>query len=249
MSRTPFRFQRFAINDDQCGMKIGTDGVLLGAWSDVEGTSRILDLGTGCGLIALMLAQRTEKRDVSIDAIDRDKSATIQASQNVANSPWPNRITVKHVSIQDYAAQDLSARYDLCVCNPPFFTNCSPSQDAGKRLARHADHLNRADLFDSVKDILSPSGRFCLVLPFDQLETTLPLATDKGFFLSRETSVRPFPDAEIKRVLLEFVLNEVETSRSEFAIETTRHVFSPTYESLTREFHLRFSETAGSQDP
>lgn len=242
MSRKPFRFQRFAVDDDLCGMKIGTDAVLLGAWANVKKKQRILDIGTGCGLIALMLAQRTEDIEPTIDAIDQDENAAQQATGNVANSPWPKRVQVSHMSLQQFLTPEHIGCYDLCVCNPPFFTDCSPSHDQRKSEARHTVSLSHHQLIASSKLLLQQAGKLCLILPYDQFESILDTAQLAGFYLHRQTSVRPLPDNPFKRVLLEFGLRPSEVLREELVIEAKRHVFSDGYEALTREFHLRFAK-------
>jgi len=245
MTRTPFRFQRFAIEDDQCGMKIGTDAVLLGAWTNVDGKGRILDIGTGCGLIALMLSQRTEGNGTPIDAIDQDENAALQAAENVANSPWPNRIKVSHQPLQQFASGGNEGRYDLCVCNPPFFTDCSRSSDPKKSVAKHTDTLSHKQLFSCSQRLLQQTGKLSVILPYDQLAICLT-AQQIGFYLHRQTSVRPLPAAPFKRVLLEFGRQESQTLREELVIESARHQFSPAYEALTSKFHLRFANQESS---
>lgn len=242
MTRSPFRFQRFAIEDDQCGMKIGTDAVLLGAWANAQRKERILDIGTGCGLIALMLSQRTEKNATRIDAIDQDENAAIQAAENVANSPWPDRIVVSHQPLQEFDSAEHAGLYDLCVCNPPYFSDCSPSFDSQKSAARHTVALTHEQLLNCSNRLLQPGGKLCVVLPYDQLDSILSTARQANFFLHRQTSVRPLPEAPFKRVLLEFGLQESEIERDELVIEVRRHEFSADYEALTGQFHLRFAK-------
>lgn len=242
MTREVFRFQRFAVDDQFCGMKIGTDAVLLGAWADPTNCLNILDIGTGCGLIALMLAQRIEQTAASITAIDIDESASLQAAANATDSPWPDRIRVVHQALQEFATDENSQKFDLCVCNPPFFTDCSLSNDPKKVLARHTSSLSRNDLLRISCQLLKPSGKLALVLPYDQLDATVTAASTHCLFLTKRTFVRPFPEGPFKRVLIELSLRDGPLVGDELAIETKRNEFSPAYEKLTSRFHLRFAK-------
>ncbi|MEM9413237.1 MAG: methyltransferase [Planctomycetota bacterium] len=235
-----FRFQRFSIADDLCGMKIGTDAVLLGAWADVSDANRILDIGTGCGIIALMLAQRTENINAQIDAVDFENASATQANLNFLHSPWPGRISGAHQSLQELAVKQ-KAVYDLCVCNPPYFQNGSTSTDPKKKLARHAQQLSRAELFINSKSLLRPEGRLCIIIPSDQECQTIALASRSGFYLKKQLSVKPLPSLPVKRVLLEFNQSHSISEKAELIIETKRHEFSLDYEALTKNFHLRFA--------
>lgn len=241
-SRQPFRFQRFVVDDDQCGMKIGTDAVLLGAWCEVSASHRLLDIGTGSGIVALMLAQRTESWAAQVDAIDVEINAVNQAKSNVEQSPWPDRIKVDQFSLSEFRTDATENHFDHCVCNPPYFENSMPSGEPRKRVARHVDDLTRESLFWNTRQLLRPEGRLSLVLPFEQRESTTELALAHDFYLSRETLVRPMPGKPFKRVLLEFSLNECEPIFEELIVEIQRHDFSPEYASLTRGFHLRYAK-------
>ena len=238
-----FRFQRFSVDDDQCGMKIGTDAVLLGAWTRVENGLRIMDIGTGCGLIALMLAQRTETTCAQIDAIDIEEKATEQASKNFACSPWPSRMAVEHSSLQEFTKTHFAVKYDLCVCNPPFFKNSFPSQEPRKRMARHSTALTHQQLITNAKRLLKDTGRLCLVLPFDQVKLTVVCANENGLHLRRQTSVRPLPSRPFKRALLDFGAQPIEPIYDELTIENSRHDYTAEYAALTRSFHLRYAST------
>lgn len=243
-----FRFQRFSIADDRCGMKVGTDGVLLGAWAGVERCQRILDIGTGCGLIALMLAQRTELDGCLIEALEIDPMASQQACENFQASPWCIRLLCHSQSLQDFAETERNrSQFDHLVSNPPFFERSMGSADPHQHLARHTTHLSRTDLFRCAANLLVATGRISLVLPFDQWPDTEKIAGEWGFHVWRVTSVRPLPGRSFKRVLLEFGQSPSELISDELTIEQTRHVFSSEYENLTRKFHLRFAGGAGDQ--
>jgi tRNA1Val (adenine37-N6)-methyltransferase len=227
-------------------MKIGTDAVLLGAWAKVSGCQQFLDIGTGSGLVALMLAQRTEVTLASIHGIDIDPGATEQAKNNAANSPWANRIRMSAVSLQNFSVEADFDGYDHCVCNPPYFNSSFPSSDLRRKAARQDHRLDRKTLFRCSKDLLKTDGRLSLILPYEQRESIIQLACETGFFLSRQTLVRPMPIKPFKRMLIEFVLREVVPRFDELTIEETRHEFTDEYEALTRQFHLRF---AGKREP
>ncbi len=239
-SQRQFRFQQFSIGHDRCGMKIGTDAVLLGAWADVANCQRLLDIGTGCGVIALMMAQRTKEVQAQVDAIDVEVNAAGQAKENASCSPWANRISVKHCSVDELASSKSNC-YDHCVCNPPYFENSLPSQNSRQRIARHAGQLTRNSLLSAAKKLLVPNGKLSLVLPFVQHDSIVELAKTFGFHLQRRTSVRPMPEKPFKRILLEFGAQADRLMADELTVELDRHQFSPEYEALTRKFHLRFA--------
>jgi len=246
--KQPFRFQQFSIRDSGSAMKIGTDGVLLGAWTPIREAKSILDIGTGCGIVALMLAQRTSEVGSRIDAIDLDQGAAEQALENFQDSPWPdrlpNRIEDVHLSLEQFTLQNQANRYDLIVCNPPFFAPMKQSGIQARHHARTTETLKRELLFQTTKNLLKPNGRFSLVLPYDQTESALELAFTSGFERWSRTNVRPLPDLGFKRVLLEFGLCSLEVEQrihDELVVEDSRHQYSKDYERLTKEFHLRYA--------
>lgn len=173
--KADFQFKEFGIRQEQCGMKVGTDGVLLGAWA--WGGRRILDIGTGTGLIALMMAQRFGTAQV--DAIDVDEDACRQASENIAASPFADRVSVACARLQDYNVGD--ALYDAIVSNPPFFLETLKSPDPQRAMARHADSLPFADLFAGVARLLSETGVFSVVVPVEAAESLMFEAVLKRF--------------------------------------------------------------------
>lgn len=241
-AKRPFRFQRFAVHDDQCGMKVGVDAVLLGAWARIAGCKRFLDIGTGSGLIALMLAQRTETSRAQIDAIDIEPSAVAQAQQNGLTSPWPTRLLVHMSSLQEFADKGNLAEYDHCVCNPPYFDSGFDSPDSRRRQARQSSSLGREVLFRCSRQLLRDSGKLSLILPFDQLNEAKELVPHFRFYVSRQTSVRPLPGKPFNRVLLELSSQPEPLEEDELTVELTRHEFTPEYAALTRMFHLRYAK-------
>ncbi len=226
-------------------MKIGTDGILLGAWANCDDKTRILDVGTGCGLIALMLAQRTESSGSMMDAIELDAVAAQQAASNVARSPWSTRIQVIQQSLQEYAKAfpPESMRFDLIVCNPPFFENQLPSQKPSQRAARHAVNLTLESLIRISKSLLASSGSLAIILPFARSPEAMAAATTNHLHLHRETSVRPLPGHPFHRSLLEFGATQDNAhDRSEFILESEHHCYTNEFKALTREFYLRWAK-------
>lgn len=232
-----FQFKRFTVRQDRCAMKVGTDGVLLGAWCGVEEASSILDIGTGTGLVALMAAQRSSAEVV---AVELDESAASQAAENVAESPWRERITVVCASVQDYA-EKAKRKFDHIVSNPPYFQDSLKSPREGRSLARHTDSLSYEDLVKAVVALLRPAGRFSVVVPTSEFEDMKRCAASVGLRCSRRTDVLPTPTSASKRVLAQFVLTEVTEPVAEtLVIEAYgRHQYSEQYISLTKDFYLK----------
>ena len=218
-------------------MKVGIDGVLLGVWASTGNASRILDIGTGTGLIALMLAQRCSS---IIDSIDIHPNAVMQARENIRLSPWANRINVEEISLQNYAATT-TLRYDLIVSNPPYFVNSLKAPDGERATARHTDTLTHEELILNAMILLSPLGRICIILPVVEAAGCKKYASSKGLFCTKEVKVIPKPNAEVKRILLEFGFKDNQNQVSELVIEsTTRHQYSEEFILLAKDFYLRF---------
>ncbi len=216
-------------------MKVGTDGVLLGAWASVEGAAHILDVGTGTGLIALMAAQRSE---ALIDAIDIDASACRQAETNCQASPFAGRIRIHPVSFQTFCISP-GKRYDRILSNPPYFHRSLQSPDEGRSIARHTGTLMLDELISGSLQLLAPEGRLCLILPFDQKERLSRLVAANGMCLVRQTLVVPIPGAAPKRLLAEIAPMPGPDSKTEnLTIELARHHYSLEYIALTRDFYL-----------
>lgn len=214
-------------------MKVGTDGVLLGAWTDTGNAGSILDVGTGTGLIALMLAQKT---NAPVDAIDIDENACRQACENVAASPFSKQIRVIHSSFADFQPAD---KYDLIVSNPPYFSQSLKSPDDKRSKARHDDHLLLHDLIGGSKKILSESGRIALILPVEQERKLTEILTQNQLYRTRQTNVIPVAGKQIKRILVELSATPAPDYAPEcLAIEVERHKYTKEYEALTRDFYL-----------
>ena len=229
-----FAFKKFIIHHDRCAMKVGTDGVLLGAWADIQHSRRILDVGTGTGLIAFMLAQRCEK--ARIIAIDIDADAVSQARENIADSPWKDRVEAILQDICSYAPEE---RFDTIVSNPPYFIDSLECPDNQRTLARHTTTLNTERLLEKVAELLLDDGLFSLILPTDQTDHLIRIAANKGLYLSHYTAVVTRPGLLPKRALMEFRKTEGLCKTDELIIELDRHVYSEDYIALTKDFYLR----------
>ena len=232
MSNPFFRFKQFTVYHDLCAMKVGIDGVLLGAWADCQDIKYALDVGTGSGLIALMLAQRS---DAHIHAIDIDENACKQAQINFYNSPFNDRLSFEHIAFQNLSS---FVKYDLIVSNPPYFVNSLKSPDKNRNIARHDDHLPLEDLFNKSVSLLNPYGKTAFILPFDQLENANKIAIDNKLFLCRKALVSSVQDNPPKRVLLEFSLMDQELTEDSFYIGKTKQTYSNKYQALTQDFYL-----------
>jgi len=237
MSNTWFRFKQFTIDQTHAAMKVGTDGVLLGAWASVPGPgSRLLDVGTGTGLIALMLAQRT--RDVWVDALEIDPSSARQAVTNFQNSPWNDRLNCVETSLQEYASQS-HPPYDQIVCNPPFFTASRKTSSKTKNLARHDDSLSLKDFFSCCVALRTDSTLISLILPADKEETARNLIREQQMHCTRITRVFPAPRKPCKRILIESSLLPAKCREEELIIETgTRHEYTNNFKYLVDAFYV-----------
>lgn len=237
-----FRFKQFAVHQDRCAMKIGTDGILLGAWAQAEPPHRILDIGTGTGLIALMMAQRFP--NAVIDAVEIEPNAAEQAARNFSVSPWPERLNLHHQSIQSFAASCLHDKtYSLIVSNPPWFVDSLKSNESSRNLARHTDSLSHDDLLNSVRLLLHSSGGFAVVLPSGDSTSFIRSAHERNLFCCRQCYVRSKPGLSPHRVLMEF---DTEPAKcpvhvQELTIENEQHHdYTESFRELTRDFYLRF---------
>ncbi|WP_282039944.1 tRNA1(Val) (adenine(37)-N6)-methyltransferase [Saccharicrinis aurantiacus] len=238
MANTYFQFKEFTIHQDKAAMKVGTDGVLLGAWTDVLHKSKALDIGTGTGLIAIMLAQRSPY--LNITAIDIDKDAVIQAQENVKLSLWNDRISISQADFTNYVNQS-EDKFDLIVSNPPFFTDSLKNECDKKSAARHNDSLSFQDLTKGVARLLTSDGSFCVVLPSDQQAIFTDFAKEANLFLNKELKLKPTPTKMEKRVLLQYSFQELPIQSEVMIVEEFgRHQYSEAYKKLTKDFYLKF---------
>lgn len=239
MSNASFAFKKFTIKQDKCAMKVGTDAVLLGAWVIPNGSKTILDIGTGTGVISLMLAQKT---NAAIVAIDIDKDSTEQAAVNVAESDFRDRVEVKHLSFQELA-RTTESKFDLIVTNPPYFIDSLKNQeDNSRKTARHNDHLPFEDLIGGVKKLLNDKGKFCLILPKNEAAIFRKIAEQKGLYLSKLLRIRTRADKESeKRHLMQFEFKETEFSESTLVLEENESgSYTAAYKEFTKDYYLNF---------
>jgi len=233
-----FQFKQFSVEQDRCAMKIGTDGVLLGAWAPIENNPfSILDIGTGTGIIALMLAQRSHAEQ--IDALEIDEDAYEQATDNFENSPWNDRLFCFHAGLDEFV-EEPEDEYDLIVSNPPFYSEDYKSENEQRDLARFQDAMPFEDLIEAAALLLSENGIFSVIIPFKEEQNFLALANEYELYPIKITRVKGSPTSDIKRSLLAFGRNEIATILTdELTIETARHIYTPEYIELTKDFYLK----------
>ncbi len=230
-----FHFRQFDIAQDRCAMKVGTDGVLLGAWVAPRPSVRILDIGTGTGLIALMLAQRFEG---SIDAVELDENAFRQAVANFSASPWADRTHGIHDSFQHYSLVSGNL-YDLIVSNPPFYMDAFQPPSRARSIARHTGTgLSFADLADGVCRLLRPSGSFSLILPGREGRLFREMALKRNLYLQRLTRVKTKPGGTDKRLLMQYGFEESQVEENEMCVRNGDGGFSAEYIRMTRAYYL-----------
>ena len=232
MSKPFFRFKQFTVYHDLCAMKVGVDGVLLGAWADCLNSKYILDVGTGSGLIALMMAQRSQ---AVVQAIDIDENACRQAAINFMSSPFHDRLVIELVAFQDYSPP---VGFDLIVSNPPYYVNSLKSLDKKRNLARHNDSLSLNDLLCKSASLLNPQGKVAFILPFGMCEIAHTSAIENQLFLCRKTLVSSLQNHPPKRVLLEYSLINQGTIENSIYIGESRENYSDEYRALTEDFYL-----------
>ena len=237
MANQYFKFKRFIIKQNNCAMKVGTDGVLLGAWAYCKASTKILDIGTGTGLISLMLAQRS---NAFIDAIEIDVNAYTQAKENILNSDWGDRIQIFNISFQDFNSNKSNV-YDLIVTNPPYFINSLKANTIERTNARHNNLLTHSELLAGVDKLLTAKGVFCLILPYEQTHDFISMANDYNFYYNKILKVKPTPDKEPKRALIELSREKIKCEEHILIIEKDkRHDYTQQYKDLTKDFYLAF---------
>ncbi|MFC4218911.1 tRNA1(Val) (adenine(37)-N6)-methyltransferase [Flagellimonas marina] len=235
--KNTFRFKQFTIHQDQCAMKVGTDGVLLGAWVSLESQpNAVLDIGAGTGLIALQLAQRSNAE--LIDAIELDESAYEQCVTNFEASPWADRLFCYHAGFDEFV-DEMDEKYDLIVSNPPFYAEAVSSGDVSRDQARQNSSLPFEELVEGVSTLLNENGIFAVIIPNKEEFNFIQLAAKSGLYPNRITRVKGNPASEIKRSLLEFKFSKVEPIIKVLVIEKERHQFTQDYIELTQDFYLK----------
>ncbi len=236
----PFQFKEFTVHQDKTAMKIGTDAVLLGAWCDLESLpSTILDVGSGTGVISLMLAQRSKA--MTIDAVEIDENAYEQTVENFEQSNWGDRLFCYHTSFVDFAVEiaEEEEEYDVVVSNPPFYTDSFKTENEARNKARFTSSLSFEELLEGVSKILSERGRFSTIIPFKEEESFIELAKKYNLYLNRVCRIKGTPNTEVKRSLLAFSFAETSIQEEELTIETKRHQYTDAYINLTKDFYLK----------
>lgn len=233
-----FSFKQFAVSQDKCAMKVGTDGILLGAWVNVPENAQILDIGTGTGLIALMLAQRSQTSPIAkIDAVEIDRDAYVQAQDNIQNSPWGDRVNIYHGSIQNFAAT-CTKQYDLIISNPPFFEKSYKSSITSRNLARHSDSLLQTDILQIASQLLKIDGHLAVIYPTDLANNFLSKARDFDLWCDRQVNIKPTPTSSIERIALELSKTQFSLHEIMLTIEESKHIYTKDYISLVKDFYL-----------
>ena len=235
MDCRPFFFKKFGLFHHRSTMKIGTDAILLARWTEVFENDDVLDIGTGCGLIPLMLAQKGLN---SVDAVEIDYDSYEEAAQNFKNSAWNRQLTVIHDDIKSFAEKS-TKKYDLIVSNPPFYFGDNIPEKAKKGLARHTNTLSYKDLLVSAKKLMKEDGRFSLVLPAIESKTFLKEAENQGFYLKKVFEIVPIEGKESNRINMQLVVNQVDKTEVEtFVLRTPDHSFTKDYKEFLKDYYL-----------
>lgn len=227
-----FNFQQFSIKQDHCAMKVGIDSVLLGAWSPITQAHNILDIGTGTGILALMMAQRSEAK---IDAVEIDSAAFLQAQDNIKNSTFHDRIHCHNSSIQDFKSQ---LSYNLIISNPPYFEDSLQSDDKTRNIARHNDSLNLDDLCAKAAQLLASKGTFAIILPYSSLEKIKITANHHQLHLSHITEIKGKEHKPPNRVLICMQKEETTTLGDTLTVYSERGRYTKEFQELTQDFYL-----------
>ena len=228
-----FRFKHFSIAQDNCAMKVGTDGTLLGAWVKANNPQQVLDIGTGTGLIAMMMAQRFE--NANIKALELDIDASQQAAENFQNTKWSDRLFLEHISFQEFQH---TASFDLIVSNPPYFENNLKNSDKKRTKARHTDTLSFESLIEGSAKLLSESGSLAIIIPSGIKSNIEKIAKNYQLHLNRLCWVKGNDKKPIKRALLQFSFREYPLDENTLIIEKERHVYTDKYTELCKDFYL-----------
>lgn len=235
MANSWFQFQQFKIHQDRCAMKISTDAILLGSMADAHNPSRILDIGTGTGVIALMLAQRFA--DAKITGVELDTDAASQAVENMSQSPFASRLALWHGRIQDFPEEE---KFDLIVSNPPYFPDHLKSSDAKRNKALHTDSLSFEELIQKARKLLKDQGKFWIILPPRQLEDWKAQAGDAGFFEDKNIAVYDRDGKPILRVVASFSLQNLPPSKTEIVLKGAEGAYTESYKKLLSGFLLGY---------
>ncbi|MBX2971208.1 MAG: methyltransferase [Cyclobacteriaceae bacterium] len=230
-----FHFKKFSVTHKRSSMKVGTDGVLLGAWVNVTNVTSMLDIGTGTGVIALMLAQRTPSY-VQVDAVELNPDACFDAQENFSQSPWRERLHLHAQAIQTFATEKT---YDLIVSNPPYFNNSYKPPDLHRTTARHTEQLSFEELLSAVLRFLNASGRFAVVLPVTEGRGFEKLAMDKALYCIRNWNFRTRKNKPVERLLMEFSKENRTCETGEILLYESGEIWSDEYQNLMKDFYLK----------
>ncbi|RUT65334.1 tRNA (adenosine(37)-N6)-methyltransferase TrmM [Morganella morganii] len=237
--RRGFACKQFFVAHDRCAMKVGTDGVLLGGWAPCESARHILDIGTGSGLVALMLAQRSPP-DTLIDAVDIDADAAAQAAGNFLASPWGERMRVFHLDIGEFIRTDPEARYDLIVSNPPYFAPAVACRDSARETARYTTSLEHPQLLRYAAQLITPDGLLCVVLPYTTGQDFIAAAGEQNWFLHTQIAVSDKPDTPFHRVLIALSRRPGCARHRTMSIKTEEGSYSSDFKSFITGFYLKY---------
>ena len=233
----PFQFKQFSVAQDRCEMKVGTDAVLLGAWSALDHMpNTILDIGSGTGILALIMAQRSTAE--LIDALEIDSDAYEQCVHNFETSDWGDRLFCYHASLDEFV-DEIEDTYDLIISNPPFYTDHFKSRNEARNKARFEDALPFEELLTSVSKLLSVTGQLNVIIPFSEEINFISLAKNVDLYPIRILRVRGQEESPVKRSLISFTFQENKIEVSELTIEITRHHYTHDYINLTKDFYLK----------
>ena len=233
----PFQFKQFSVAQDRCEMKVGTDAVLLGAWSALDHMpNTILDIGSGTGILALIMAQRSTAE--LIDALEIDSDAYEQCVHNFETSDWGDRLFCYHASLDEFVGE-IEDTYDLIISNPPFYTDHFKSRNEARNKARFEDALPFEELLTSVSKLLSVTGQLNVIIPFSEEINFISLAKNVDLYPIRILRVRGLEESPVKRSLISFTFQENKIEVSELTIEITRHHYTHDYINLTKDFYLK----------
>ena len=233
-----FQFKQFSISHHRSTMKVGTDAVLLGSWVAVnEDCRQILDIGCGCGIIALMLAQRS---NATITGIDIDKSSIDEAAENAQNSPWKERINFQNISVQDFCIPQNKNNFDLIVSNPPFFEKSLKSPIEKRNLSRHTDTLSFEELIVSADYCLSQKGHFAVIIPAESSQKIENLAFSHGLFCFQKMKIHAYPNQPANRTMLVFSRQEAQIQIEMLIIRDADNSYTDGYRELAKWFYLQF---------
>lgn len=230
-----FKFKQFEVLQHNSAMKVGTDGVLLGAWASAKKVYSVLDIGAGTGVISLMMAQRT---NALISAIEIDESAYSDCKNNFHTSPWKDRLNVEHSSFQDFLKYNFR-KFDCIVCNPPYFNQTTKPGDYSRLLARHSGLLPFNVLIEGANSILNKDGHLSIIIPIETEREIRSFAADNRLFVSRLMRIKPKPSKPVNRILLEFKHEAEIMEEKEISIETEiHHEYTPEFTRLVQDFYL-----------